>query len=363
MAAFLAWGSMTLGAAQEIRPGIWASSEARNLPLPTSGYQAYMLGELHGIQENEAFEIQYLAYLNQATGLRDVAIEEDAVYEADAQAYVDGKSDNLSEHLCLRAGIINAIRSLNARLMKDKRIRIHLTDVDSPDSAIRAHLAAIKNRIPGAAKVEIPKAGEIKSRGLETVTELRSFDLSARERAELRTVEHSVRVCQEGFEVDVGPAKGSPYLEDREEAVACNIEDLLRGGGVQTLLVLYGGDHVSRSLRADGGPSRDRPFAPLALRLSRSDIKLFCIEMFPLTGESFWRGRRMKLPWTIADNKLASGETFADFLPAAAHVRFLYLSAGPQHPRLASQDISNYDVDAYLLFPSGTPMKDYRASP
>jgi len=36
---------------QEIRPGIWAGSKVENLALPTQGYQVYLVGELHGIDE------------------------------------------------------------------------------------------------------------------------------------------------------------------------------------------------------------------------------------------------------------------------------------------------------------------------
>jgi hypothetical protein len=104
-------------------------------------------------------------------------------------------------------------------------------------------------------------------------------------------VEHSIRAYQEGLEVDTGIAKGSPYLEDREQAVASNVEDILRVGKIRCLLVLYGSDHVSRIRRGDGGPKRDQPFSPLALRLEQSGIRVFSMVTFPLAGRSSWRGR------------------------------------------------------------------------
>ena|ERR1700728_2897964 len=77
--------------AQEIRPGIWASSQIESLPIPSRGYQAFLVGELHGLQQNTEFQLDYLRVLNKASNLRDVAIEEKEVYESQAQAFIDEK--------------------------------------------------------------------------------------------------------------------------------------------------------------------------------------------------------------------------------------------------------------------------------
>jgi hypothetical protein len=349
------FGGAATALSQEMRPGVWAARQPQTLPLPTKGYQVYMVGELHGLEENADFELQYLAELRSASGLRDVALEEKAVYEDDAQAFVDGRSDTLPEALCLRAGILRGIRRLNdAR--RDARFRVRLTDLDSPAGAIRQHLAGIRKRIAGSAGVAIPDATEIKERGLETVRQLKQFRMDSRTRSELRTVEHSIRAYQEGFEADTGPAKGSPYLEDREQAVASNIEDLIRNGETRSLLVLYGSDHVSRTRRGDGGPNRDQPFAPVALRLERSGIKMFSVVTFPLAGRSFWRGRASELPWTPGDGRLESGETLDKVLAAAPEANFFYIDTKRQRALLPSEDISHYAVDAFLLFRSAAPM-------
>ena len=103
----------TAGSAQELRPGVWAANDASALPLPLSGYQVYLIGEMHGVKENAAFFGPYLSKLNRAGGLRDVAIEEKPVYECDAQAYVEGRSSSMPTELCLRANIIDIVRQLN----------------------------------------------------------------------------------------------------------------------------------------------------------------------------------------------------------------------------------------------------------
>src|ERR1700682_1831111 len=86
---------------QEVRPGVWAGRDVSSLPVPDSGDQFYLLGEMHGVQEMEAIFGQYMGKLYASAGLRDVAIEEDAVYERDAQAYVAGGSRTIREGLCL----------------------------------------------------------------------------------------------------------------------------------------------------------------------------------------------------------------------------------------------------------------------
>src|SRR5215813_1707817 len=123
---FLIFACPSKSEPQEIRPGVSAAHEMDALPFPTQGYEAYLIGELHGIEENSDFQIRYLEHLYRASGLRDVAIEEDAVYQNDAQAFVDGRLEVLPISLCLRAPILQGIRRLNAVLSEDERIRVHL---------------------------------------------------------------------------------------------------------------------------------------------------------------------------------------------------------------------------------------------
>jgi hypothetical protein len=87
----LIFGRVLTAASPEIRPGVWAASLPEMLPLPTQNYQAYLVGEMHGLEENPEFQLRYLEHLHCASGLGDVAIEEDVVYEKDAQAFVDGR--------------------------------------------------------------------------------------------------------------------------------------------------------------------------------------------------------------------------------------------------------------------------------
>ena len=215
---------------QELRPGVSLAAKSEFLPTATKGFEAYLVGELHGVTENEEFELQYLAQLHKASGLRDVAIEEDSVYESEAQAFVDSELDVLPSPLCLRAGILYGIRRLNMGRNKDARIRVHLTDIDSPATAILQHLAVIKQKLK-ANSISIPTQAAIGAEGLQTVAQMKLLTTDPATQSQLRTIELSIVCLQQGLEVGTASFKGSPYLESREQAVVSNIADLIKSPG------------------------------------------------------------------------------------------------------------------------------------
>ncbi|MBS1875994.1 MAG: hypothetical protein JSU00_22470 [Acidobacteria bacterium] len=349
-AVICAIAGMALASAQ---PAFVAASRVEDLPLPVRGYQVYMVGELHGVGENAPFQVAYLERLA-ASGLRDVAIEEDAVYEAAAQAFVDGDRAEAPVELCLRLGLLREIRALNVRLAPGRRIRVHLTDVDSPAEAICEHLRMLGARLR-AGGVAIPAPAELKERGAAAVARLKALAVDDADRAALRTVEYSIEAYRQGLEAGAGPSKGSPYLEAREAAVAANIADVARSRGA--VLVLYGSDHVSRKTRRDGGPGRDHDFKPMALRLAEAGLRVHGVITFPLKASVRWRGRVTEMPWGPEDSRLTSGRNFLDVLGDSGTARYFFVDASVR-PRLASQDISNMTVDAFVLFREGTPMEN-----
>ncbi len=343
---------------QQIRPGVWAGNHVESLPIPTTGYQVYIIGEQHGLKENADFQLAYMAMLVKRTHLRDIAIEEKSVYEKDAQSYIDGGAKPLPAVLCLRASLLRRIRQLNSQLHPSQRLRIHLIDVDSPSSAIYKHLVLLSNRIPHADTRIVPQPAEIKEHGLESVRELEKTASDSQTRSELRTVAFAIRALQDGFEVGTGPAKGSPYLDEREEAMTENVAEQVRKDAKGGMLVICGFDHVSRSKRADGGPNRDEPFWPMAARLERSGLQVFTLVTFPLGGETFWRGRASQLLWGPKDGHLSSGERLDTVVSSAPSTAFFYIDASKEHVSLPSQDASNYGSNAFLLFAVAHAMAD-----
>src|SRR5574340_1053126 len=324
--------------------GLSAGRRLSELPLPVSGYQVYLLGAMHGVKQTEDIVTDYLARLET---VRDVAIEEDAVYEREARAYVEGTADTLPAPLCLRAGVLEALR----RFHRTRPIRVHLVDIDSPASAIRQHLLAINGRT--GVNIRVPSERGIRTRGLAAVAELRRRTSERQLLGELRTIEHSIRALQQGFEVSTGQGRGSPYLEEREGAIAANLRDL----AANPVLALYGADHVSKTPRKDGGPKRDRAFAPLALRLEQAGVKVYSLLMFPLAGSTRWRGRGLDLPYTASGSSVR-GQTLDHVLAAAPGAALLYADPKQVRVKLASQDASAFLVDGLLMLANAAPMED-----
>jgi hypothetical protein len=354
--ALLAGGAQP-APAQELRPGVWPGRDLSALPLPVTGYQVYLLGELHGVKETEEVFMQYLARLSEA-GLRDVAFEERGVYQPEGEAYVEGRSSALPAQLCLRVGILGALRRFNQGRNANEIIRVHFVDVDSPAPAIRQHLLSIQERVARAKALRVPDAAHIKAHGPEAVAALERLTTDPQILRELRTVRYSIRVLQQGLEFDISQPKGSPYINDREEAVARNLMDLAHDG--RPVLALYGSDHVSRKLRTRmAGPERNQDYSPVALRLQNAGVKVFSMVTYPLSGSTSWRGRRLPIFWTPSEGHLDGGETLDRLLAAAPEATFFYVDRQRQHIKMPNEDADNFVVDAFLLWRKATPMEDH----
>jgi len=343
---------------EQIRPGVWAGNRVESLPLPTTGYKVYIVGEHHGLTENADFQLAYLRMLVDRTHLRDVALEEKSLYETDAQSYIDGDAKPLPAALCLRASLLRGLRLLNSKLEPSKHVRIHLIDVDSPASAIHEHLLLLSKSIPHSDSVAVPRPADLKDHGEETVRRLEALVSDQQVHSELRTVGFAIRALRDGFEVGTGPAKGSAYLEEREEAMTENLAELIRRSGSGGVLVVCGFDHASRRERKDGGPNRNQPFWPMAARLESSGLRTFTIVTFPLSGETFWRGTATQLPWGAADGHLSTGEKLSEVILSAPSANFFYIDALKEHAQIPSEDVSHYGPDAFMLFPVAHPMLD-----
>jgi hypothetical protein len=354
----LLFGLAVSGPAQELRPGVWAGRDLSAFPLPVSGYDVYMVGEMHGVKENVEVLMQYLARLYEGASLRDVALEEKSAYQRDAQAYVEGKLKAVPEPLCLRAEVLEALRRFNEGRKQGGLIQVHLVDIDLNTEAIREHLLTLKEEIPGTTAVHVPEVGGIKAHGLETVAALQRLTKNQEKLGELRMIGHSIRASQQGLEVDTGGVKGSPYLDDREDAILGNIIDVLHNQHRQAMLALYGNDHVSKTVLKNGGPKQDSDFSPVAIRLERAGIKVFSVVTIPLAGRSNWRGHEGDTMWTASDGNLATGETLDRVLKSSPGSTFLYVDPRREPVKLPSQDLTKSHADAFLLFAHGTPAEN-----
>jgi hypothetical protein len=193
---------------------------------------------------------------------------------------------------------------------------------------------------------------------LETVDSFERLTADPALLGELRSVRRSILVNRQGLEATTGQPRGSPYLDDREQSIADNIRDILTLPGCRGVLAFYGSDHISKSMRRDGGPNRDRPFAPMALRLERAGLKVYSLMTFPLTGRWAWRGRSQQMQWTPDEGRLESGETLDKVMRAAGGSSLIYIDRTKQKVTLPSTDLTNYRTEAVLLFAGAQPLPD-----
>lgn len=250
----------------EVRPGVYVTNDASALPLPTSGYDIYLIGELHGTHETHQLFLDYLKMLHEANGLQDIVLEAGQVYEREANKYVLGLIDDVSESeyklsLCSKAIVLGGVRALNETLPDDEKIRVHLVDVDYEIPAINAHLQALKEEIgPQAEDIQITWWNS-EDKMLALVDQLAEA-AGDRETVlnELETVRSSIRCHFHG---------GLPSI--REERIAANIQYVLRELDGAPVLALYDVWHARKTTRL--APESQ----PWAERLTELGIKIYSV--------------------------------------------------------------------------------------
>ena len=148
-------------------------------------------------------------------------------------------------------------------------------------------------------------------------------------------------------------------MESREEAIAAHVKRIVSKNGFKGLLMQYGSEVVSKVERKDGGPHRDSVFAPMALRLARSGVRVFSVLTIPLRGTWQWRGRKGEMLWAPSDASLSTGESLDQLLVRAGRPKFLFVEAKRERRlKLSSHDLNKFRVDAYLLFASAAALID-----
>jgi hypothetical protein len=316
--------------------GMIATNDPSRLPLPASGYQIYLVGEAHGNQQTKAVLMGYLGRLYSESSLRDIFLEEDQAYEEEAQSFVTGKQDNLPEGLCLRADILNCLREFNRGLPLDKKIRVHLVDVDSPEPTIRQHLVRLINKIGTSAEnIKIPDE-RLSLAGTGSIIERLAQLTSDRDiLSGLRTVKQSLILYDSGLRIHTGATEGNPLDPVREEAITANLLDVLYAVQPGSLLGLYGAAHVPKGTRTFQDPKKGTlHFTPLSGRLERFGVSVYRTICYPLAGAGIWRQQSFKLPVgpAASDFRLSSGETMQDVLGSAPDSEFFYMDLAKDVP-------------------------------
>lgn len=360
--------ALTACAKQEIRPGVYVTDDPASLPFPTTGYRVYIVGEAHGNRETKSVFIAYLKRLHAEAGVRDVIIEEDQAYEAAANAFVLGESETLLPALCLRTDVLTLIRDFNTAQPDGEKVKVHLADVDSPLSTVHLHLQSLREQIGApAAEIQIPEVAEFETWSpkqmyglideMETAVAGDAYVING-----LQTVHDSIQWYLLGNRIETGEAVGSrfTFAPIREDVITNNVRFLLENSNAQ-FLVFYGSAHGMK-MQADPNPPR-KGFTSWAQRISESGIPVFSLDIYPLSGEYFWRGNGHSYGDGNESTILSDGTSLAQLL-SDSDQSFLYIDL---------QTDGNFDAilptgylpipagqvyDGQIFFKSATPMQN-----
>lgn len=346
----------------EVRPGIYMSSDPTDFPLPTSGYTVYVVGETHGNRETKIVFQAYLRSLYKQSDLRDVILEEKQAYETDANAYVKGLTDSLSEGLCLRADILEQIREFNLNLPNEEKVTIHLVDVDSPFPVIYKHLLELRSQIgPSAESIQIPELSELKYTNSEKVYALiDELRIMSRNQPDvlngLNTVRSSLEWYYQGNDLDTGLGSSRSFFPMREAIITQNIRYLLTQLDGKPVLAFFGASHGMKALATSMG------MKSWTQRLSEEGVNVYSIAIYGASGSGYWREKVLDYDGDINNIQFADGNhllTLFDAYPGKGIAYFDLHTDDNSAIRLPPIDVPYGQLyDGLIIFKEFTPMEN-----
>ena len=307
----------------EVRPGVYVANDPAALPLPTEGYDIYVIGERHGIHEIHQLFLEYLKMLHSEIGLRDIILEASLYGEEAVNEYVYEHSNTLPRDYRLSMEeILSPLREFNASLPEDKKIRIHFVDADNWIMPIHQHLKSIQEMIGAPARnidilllEEFEKWTEDEMLGL--VDRLMKVAESDAVLYELHIVECSVQ--------RLFATSGKAII--RESIIAENIQYVLKELGGTPVIALYGAGHVlkRRTLAAHSGFHCKQTWVE---RLIEMGISVCPIRVTAVSGEQ-WNYYSSTKSTTIHRNSeqilFPDGSTLGDIFDENSEYNIVYI--------------------------------------
>jgi hypothetical protein len=352
---------------EDLPEGVFAMNDPGNLQFPVSGYQVYLVGEMHGNQETKELFLSYLSQLYSRSNLRDVVLEEDQVYEEEAQAFVQNRRGDLPVGLCLRANILRGLHEFNQGLPVDKQIRVHLIDIDSPAQAIIQHLNQLKNRIGSPAKkIEIPEEKDLGTRGMNILNDLSVLAEDTAILSGLRTVRQSLIAYRDGVRIHIGKTEGNAAHPAREEAITANLLDVLKAAKPGPVLGLYGSLHVRRgsSILPDLVKGGTFQHIPMTGSLEKRGIKTYKICAEPMSGRFSWRQNEFDFPSDWAEQyKVNGGKSVGDILQRAPDYKIFQFDFSKGVRLSKNEENYSEQFDTCVLFRKVTVVENECSSP
>jgi hypothetical protein len=280
------------------RQGVYITNDPGDLPLPSSGYEIYLIGEqIHGTNEVHMFLLKYLQILHESTGLRDVALENGRGYERAVNQYVMGLSENTSVYWYTGwEGILEGIKSYNQDLPDGEKIRLHLVDVHGELSTIYAYMEELKEMMgPVADQIEVPPLSKFEQ--LDESDMLALLDQFGEIRdnppaltADLDTLRASIKYHFTMDQVNRGIVPIGAAIKIRDECIASNVLYVLNALDGSSLLALYGGWHAQKRRLVQAveinGHMASINAEPWAEILANSGVDIYSLLVGGLTGKA-----------------------------------------------------------------------------
>ncbi len=362
---------------EELPPGIFMSNDPADFPLPTSGYTIYFVGETHGNSQTKLVFQAYLQSLYKEAGVHDIVLEEDQAYESDANAYVQGLTDELIPELCLRADILKIIRDFNASLAVDEKVAVHLVDVDSPLPAIYKHLAELHAQLGAAGEsIALPASNEFLSWYTDSMYKLIDELQKAAENqpdilSGLATVKLSLDWFSLGNRLEIDMPRGARrnFGPLREDIITQNVQHVLSQLNGKPVLVFFGGAHGMKT-QADPNPPRDG-FKSWVQRLVEAGTKVYSLSISGLSGNGYWHGEAF--PYEVPGQqqyqgidgyRSADGASLVSFFKSHPDTRIIYADLRTENnwniqlPSVYLDLPAGKVYDGLIIFKEFTPMEN-----
>jgi hypothetical protein len=346
-----------------IRPGVYLVDDLADLPLPTSGYELYVIGEPHGQKEVRDLVFAYLVKLYHQAGTRSIILEQiPPVYEKDVNAYVLGERDALSLNWSISADILIDVRKFNDGLVPEDKIRVYLSDLDWQLSTILTHLRALSAEIgPENEKLEMPLLAEFKTwEETEMLALVDEMVVRAGDRddivAVLETIGDSIRWQFVNARMQNGEMTNSEYIRYahiREERISLNVQRILVEEESRPVIALYGGYHAQRFPALVVAPYGHVLFLDSpswTQRTVEAGINIYSVFSMGLSGKEGLKPNEEPVDKNPEEIQFTDGSTVADLFTIYPQANILYIDLHMEENRTLRLGNDFIDVDAGKIY-------------
>lgn len=316
----------------QVRRGVYAVNELKELPLPTSGYDLYTIGEIHGVREIHDLFLSYMDTLHTTAGLQDIALELSPTYEQAVNEYVCGDTNSLPDPEyweLVGMDLLDGIREYNHSLSEEEKIRVHIVDINFSPPRIYGHLHIIYQAVGAPDHITLPSLDQIETWSVEDmltlVDELSAVAVQDYLHHQLQTVKYSIQFYR--IRKETGQELPDACLALREEAIAQNVYYVLQHTDTP-VLTLCGAWHTQKSQgmqavvhKSQTVPMTEQPW----VQLLPTHVNVYSLFAVSISGYSWVRGEQVEIRAYPSHVSFEDGTTLAEILDSVPDYRILLI--------------------------------------